>query len=504
VSPLRDRVIPVFHASRLTVQDMINVLTNYFHLEDRTIDELRQLLRGVCGRPYFFFNRVFSAIWKMLESGWGKKNSEGIGADRWHNCLLDAVKSGIELARGWMRQVVEKNWDTPVAPPDNSTSSSLCSELYAAIRLNNGQVHFRVSEAMAFAIRCGLLALPIVGADSNSPLKYSMNDEPISMNALRAHGDTLVCRKDPDEDPIFGLLAKTLGSGEISMFGFTQSVKGNVLELAFVWHVVRVGLVAEFEGKPATLHDLLYPLLPRSGRVHNYVPVSAQARHLASTTPVKDAIEQAGATAFRRVLQYPSAVVFAVDRNAGVDVLLATESDPGNDVSASFVLVQAKAQQRAQLVDCLRAASPAWQYTTDPERHDVIAGNISANHKWSKRRLDFVKLAGEHPDAFNSAIRVALSVNDFQSNAVTMCQELNRCKEGTYDSPIVLCVATSEAFGARLCRELQAVCQGPSLTSLTTSAAYLLPHTVAAVQSGQLNLNAVPDRVHAILQRYAQ
>jgi hypothetical protein len=489
LSPFHGRVVPVFHASRIGVDDMIEVLQTYFSFEDSTVAQLHSLLDAVRGRPTFFFDEVFTRFWTRLDGRWGKKGSE-MDAGAWHEYAIDTVKLGTSAARTACLAIFREHWTVrPVVLPDGRSTRSLCAELYVAARMNGGNVCVTSDDTIALALRYGLLALPVASKSASKPT-VQLDAEPVMRDAVVSLGDALAREPNVNSDPIFWLLATSIHSGEIAGFSFTTSVKGDVLEIAFAWHVLRMMLRSN--GRPLHLVDVLTPLLAPSF----VLPPHVSKRLVAVTSADRD-VSTDGRGTFSRVLARPSVVLFDVDVDAGADVIFATDA-PDADTPASLVLVQAKAQKEASLEECLRASSPAWQYTTDPEREEVVDGTLPDNYVWSKMRATFAQLASSHSQAFGSALRVALSVNGYQPDAVRVCNALNQKRDGTFSSPIVLCVATSVAFGPTLYGALAAAYAGGALTSSTKQTAYLLPQSVATVQAGELD--PVSDAVAAIIR----
>jgi len=489
LSPLRGRVVPVFHASHIGVDDMLAVLQTYFLFDDQTVAGLRTRLDAVRGRPIFFFDKVFGRFWTRLDGRWGR-NRPPMDSGEWNAYANDAVHFGIRAARMACLEIVRKFWtDKPVVLPDGRSTTSLCAELYAAAHLNDGHIEMTSSEATALALRYGLLALPVVPDAPKQP-SITLDAEPVMRDILLSHGDLLARDPNIDRDPIFTLLATSLKAGEIASFSFTESVKGDVLEIAFVWHVIRMGLRAH--SRPLRLCDVLRPVL-----APNFIEPPHVAERLVPATGAAPDLSKDGRGTFERVLARPSLASYGIDTHAGADVVFATAASDA-DTPASLVLVQAKAQKAASLVECLRASSPAWQYTTDPERKQVVGGTLPDSHVWSAKRTAFAQLASAHSQAFGSAVRVALSVNGYQPDAVRLCMALNAEEGGTFKSPIVLCVATPLAFGPALYAALAAACAGGALTSTTDQTAYLLPQSVATVQAGKLD--PVPEVVATIVR----
>jgi hypothetical protein len=175
-------------------------------------------------------------------------------------------------------------------------------------------------------------------------------------------------------------------------------------------------------------------------------------------------------------------VLYSVEEGAGADVAFLTVHPDG--AAASVVLAQAKARKAAALVDCLRAASPAWQYTVDKERKAAVAGR---SFEPSAARAAFEKVAAA-PAAtaarFSSAFRVALSVTGFRPETIAAVSAINKLPEGSERSPIILCQPSERAFGKQLTAQLLASCKGGAPTSSTDNLPYLLPQAVDSVTKG--------------------
>ena len=134
---------------------------------------------------------------------------------------------------------------------------------------------------------------------------------------------------------------------------------------------------------------------------------------------------------------------------------------------------------------CLRAASPAWQYTDNEDHRAALAG---VAFKPSAKRAAFEELAASPVGVarFGAAFRVALSMTGYRPVTVAVCNALNGRADGSKASPVVLCQPSDAAFGKRLTAQLQQSCAGAALTSHTGELAYLLPQDVREVTAGNV------------------
>ena len=81
------------------------------------------------------------------------------------------------------------------------STTSLCAELYAAAHLSGGHVDMTSSEATAYVLRYGLLALPVV-PDARTEPSITLDTEPVMRGILLSHGDSLARDNNIDGDPI--------------------------------------------------------------------------------------------------------------------------------------------------------------------------------------------------------------------------------------------------------------------------------------------------------------
>jgi hypothetical protein len=145
--------------------------------------------------------------------------------------------------------------------------------------------------------------------------------------------------------------------------------------------------------------------------------------------------------------------------------------------------VQANAEEGASLSACLRACTPAWQYTTTSEREDVEAGRAV---EWGAVRTAFTTLAARVPGLFSLAIRMSMSVHGYHLDVTRTCNALNEREDGTWRSPIVLCTSSAAAFGERLHDKLRATRGHGAMTMSTARATFLLAQSVAGVSSSNV------------------
>lgn len=510
ISPLRGRVTTVFHASRISVQDMLGMLTQYMQLNDDTVKALRPHLEAMQGRPIFFYSDFLDAFWQSLPYvvtphhasssalPAGNPTAPSLDAAALRELLVGAARSSVHVSRMRMATILDGMWKNP-GRHVGRMHPTLIVELYAALRMNRGVVTLS-HDAGSEALRHGLLALPLSGTPQADNLRFDetqcqLEDEPISADAIRFLVDAIVkrnARNNPNRDPIFQLLSESLASGGSAGFKFTTSVKGPVLEIAFAWHVLRRVLLRG-DARPS-LHDILAPLAAPGFQM----PGSAAQLVVASTVrgaSCDDALRGGLPTDLHLLGSHTGQelVLTNIATAAGADVVFTVFSSQGAPVA---VFVQAKAQQQASLRDCLRAASPAWQYTDEPQRDLALAGKP---FKSSIARAAYEQLAAS-PAASGmlaAAHRVALSATGFKPSAVEFVNTLNRLPHGCERSPILLCQPTVTAFGARLSKQLIAECSKSghaTPTSSTAELAYLLPQSVADVTRGAVIRSAPATR----------
>jgi len=150
-------------------------------------------------------------------------------------------------------------------------------------------------------------------------------------------------------------------------------------------------------------------------------------------------------------------------------------------------MVQARAQKAAALADCLRAASPAWQYTQQQHRAAAFIGKPFEPLAARAAFQEAVTASAATAARFSSAFRIALSVTGFRPQTISMCNALNELPDGSMQSPIILCQPSELAFGKHLTQQLRASCAGGAATSGTTELAYLPPQEVDKVIKGEVD-----------------
>lgn len=495
LSPMRERVTAVYHASNITVNDMLKTLRTFLILDAVCEDELRPILEDLRGRPILFFDDMLYALWTELSKQWALALGTQLSVDAasLRSILVGAAKQGVIRGRSRMTALVKLLWDPATSARINTWQSteSLCVELFAAARMNGGVFELQ-NDTGGEAMQRGLLALPLQGGDGSvralAGLRVCLDDEPLSRDALVAYGDARIREATADADVVFSLLSNAMSSGAISGFSFTRSVKGEALELAFAWHVIRSVLRANVMRGTAgvrglSLDDLLSPLAPgdfESPDCASSVFVTCQrgwsCANLAGATRLTD----------MHLLVTPQSqdcVIYEIEKGAGSDVTFMAVDSTLNPVSV--VSMQAKARISASLRDSVRAASPAWHFLTEPERNAAIKGvrYVPGGVAGVKRSAFEVLAAGS--TVFSSAFRVVLSVAGFSATVAAMCSSLNRLEEGTRSSPIILCESTAAAFGLPLHAKLKASCTGGT-TNGTKELAFLLPQSAASVSAGNV------------------
>ena len=496
ISPLRGRATAVFHASNIGVADMLSTLRSYLEIDTGCEAALRPILEKLRGRPIFFFDDMLYALWAALSSQWVLDEQESINAASLQVLLVKAARQGVIKGTDRMSSVVEKLWGAQTSVRINARQSteSLCVELYVAARMSGGLVVLQ-DDTGGEALQRGLLALPLQQDDGSvkplSGLIVRLDDEPLSHEALLVYGDALVQERSEDADPVFALLCDSMSYGQIAGFSFTRSVKGEALELAFVWHVIRSVLRANtLQGTAAvrglSLDELLVQLSPCNfempARAASVFVTSLQGLSCANVSGVLPP------THLHLLVdkKTQNCVLYEIERNAGTDVAFMVVDADLNPVSV--VDTQAKARTSASLSDSLRAASPAWHFLSEPAREAAFRGEPyePKGEEGAKRKAFEDLTAGPFSDLFSSAFRIALSVSGFSPKVAAMCNELNRLDEGTRSSPIVFCQPSAAAFGSQLYRKLIESCVGGSTTSSTTELAFLLPQSAALVSAGKV------------------
>lgn len=506
ISPLRGRVSTVFHASRITTNDMLSTLTHYLHLDEATVYALRPYLEAMQGRPIFFHTHFLQAFWQRLLNasssahaasgstvaalGGCSSTACAVDASALRNLLVEAALSSVDTSRQYMSAILTEMSTLP-SQCLGRTYQTLIVELYAALRMNRG-VATLSHDAGSKVLERGLLALPLAGTPQASNLRFDeatcrLDEEPISADAIRFRVEGTV--KDAvkaDGDPIFQLLSDSLASGGSAGFKLARSAKGPLLELAFAWHVLRSVLLHP-DGRP-TLHDVLQPLAAPGFKVPDTAKRLVVARTVRGAS-CDDTLRGDHPTDLHlwSSRSGQELVLTNIDPDAGVDVLFTVFQKEAVPAGVP-VFVQARAQKQASLRDCLRAASPAWQYTDEPERALALQGRT---FKPSAARAAYQKLATEDPASsmLAAAFRVALSVTGYRKDTVALVNALNDLPHGCQRSPIILCQPTEAAFGAVFSKQLIAECCKEGLTEPTTGTtelAFLLPQSVVQVAHGKV------------------
>lgn len=490
ISPLRGRVTTVFHASRISVDDMLGTLRSHFRMRDITEAALRPRLEQLCGRPIFFFGDFMTSIWAALRYG---EHTADVDADGLQTVLLAAADEAILEGRKRMGDIVSSLWwKQPAVLRNGRSSRNLCMELYAAARMNNGLVELG-ADAGSEALQRGLLALPLAATEQalNTQLAgvhCQLGDEPLTLRAILSAGDIAVldARNHADADPIYQLLSETMAQGNVAGFGLTTSVKGGVLELAFAWHVVRTVIL--HSNAPGCAEPTLAAVLQPLAAPNFKLPARADEEYLVAreAVPCPPASRRRTPTDLHLLTtQGRQAVLFGIDKFAGIDVATLTHGKRG---VVSALTVQAKTEQRPSFDECLRAASPAWQFTTAEQRVNALSGRA---FEGSKARVAFEKLAATRlsGSVFTRAFRVIFSVTGYAADIVDACNLLNELPDGCKSSPIILCQPSAVALGHRLDAQLRSHCSGGAPMSGTRQLAFLLPQTVKAVSTGAIDNN---------------
>ena len=561
LSPLHDRVTTVFHASHINVDQMWDNLTRFLCLDVGAETEsvaiadhgahcshcvltsvgrvctdgsgcmgvcrgcgggIRARLEKLTGRPIFFFDFAWGPLWQQLTAPWLATSRTPVDAATLRVMVLKALDNGIRESFKMCAKVVRESW--PLDPPQVSAgalSAPLCLELYAAARMNGGHVTLSTGPGSAEVLRYGLLALSTPTAVSGCFV--DLHREPAMHEAILNRGDYAVrdAYSKSADDPMFALLSCCAGVGEIAGFKLSTGVKGTVLEIAFAWHVMRAVLLSG-DTRRVSVADVLAPLAASGWTPQREMQgLYFTATHALSGSRIREhGLGGLEASTDLHYLAGPhgaTTIAISIEHAAGGDVVVTAVDADGHP--AAVVLVQAQAEKQASLSECLRACSPAWQYTEQPERECVLRGDhVGAEasaavggaaagaskaaaglpSSWNPKRIAFDTLVSRDERTttlFARAVRVALSVNNFQPWAGPLCVGLNAEMTATWKSPIALCTSSGllNAFGARLHERLLRECAGGGPTSSTANLAFLLPQSVAAVRNSTIVYNVASD-----------
>jgi hypothetical protein len=382
------------------------------------------------------------------------------------DCIGAAAQAATKRTDAVERQMAKQAWSDTAESSARHSTHTLCRELYVVTKLHGGAVTLKGSVAAHDAIRLGLLALQ----PSAIPVAVQLHDEPCIGAALEAYGDDIVRRGSLADDPVSQLHARALESGEVAGFELTTSSKGTVLELAFAWHILRT--VIRGGTGSASLWSVMAPFLSLT-LVSDAVRERLQRCVVSAQRAWKPAAPPGTGTNFSQLLgaDATDVVLFGIGTLCGADVafsvldeaLAAGGADAGGS-SRILVLVQAKAQKDPSLVECLRAATPSWQYVNETERGAALRGNWDRVKRRTTARQPYEALVAEVPDAFANAVRVALCVNEFRSESHAVCHAVNT-DAACAQSPVVLCSVLGGAadgrsgFPGAVVTALQALCE---------------------------------------------
>ena len=303
-------------------------------------------------------------------------------------------------------------------------------------------------------------------------------------NAIEEIGDSIVRDSDIDHDPVFELLARYSDAGALGGLTLGQRQKGEILEVAFAWHIARTCIR---NGGHSTLSHVILPLLAPGVDLPDDVGsriVSVTHACSASSLPLTLA------TNFHALSSCDAArgcAIIGVEEAAGADVI--------TPLSVGSLITQAK-RGRAQLIDALRAASPAWQYVDTPSRTVLTTGVWKSQSGkdslfvHSAKRRALVLLAAANPPLFESAVRMVLSVKSFHNDSVVFSNAVND-DPSCHNSPVLLCVASEAAFGTDLYAALRRSIHKPGIIAHTDDATVWLPLSILEVEAARMETKAV-------------
>lgn len=429
-SNISDRVTTLHHASHITVRDMIGCLCHFFHIEPKDFSvELEKKLDALSGRPSWFFDKFWRAFFcgQLLERGWSKEVMKAIESKEELFGMMESACDQRHSEKHAMKLVKTAWKDKTEAHGALISPSRLHKELYFAIKMNNSKLTIKAN-GKSLLIKCGILALQPDADDDTLDL---FQHEPLIAHAIKSHGDSIVKTHSVAEDPIFELLRLSHDDPSLS---YTKSNKGSLFEMLVAWHFLRARLVGDDD---VTLAAVLQPLLPQelalpTALSNYYVPM--QRAHPFDTDGFEGLAEG-------------GLLLTNVDTDAGADLAFFVRDR--RDDSMVLVLIQAKARAQTSLVDCLRSATPAWQYTQKDQRKTLTtkgAAPAPFSGALQRKRAAFSKFAAEHAGAVSRAVRIAMSVNPYQVKTIQLCNDMNMIEE-VGSSPVVLCCSSVKAFG---------------------------------------------------------
>ncbi|RYG54136.1 hypothetical protein EON66_07560 [archaeon] len=265
-------------------------------------------------------------------------------------------------------------------------------------------------------------------------------------------------------------------------------MKGPLLEVLAAWQVVRTCIFADAPGG-ITLKDLFIKLLPDGATL----PPSISNHRVLARRALRASCLQHLPTPFHAFVPGSvcrDVVLYGIDSKAGVDVMLVAAMEGDAAAAHTLVCIQAKAQKEANLLDALRAASPAWQYTVTDERTALCGGEWADNTRRDApidKRAALTALAAEHPLLFDRAVRVVLSVTPYRQESLKVAEVLNASADAAGMSPVVLAVAGARALGPAISDALRTSCAHTdgsfAPVSHTDNGYYWLPQSVASVSA---------------------
>lgn len=252
--------------------------------------------------------------------------------------------------------------------------------------------------------------------------------------AIERRGDSAVTTRDEDADPIFRLLRSARG-GIIT--ANTASNKGGLFEVLVGWHIIRQVIMEK--GGPPTLEKTLRSLLPA-----NFIFPEALRPYCVHTTHAEQSLSVED---FCSIVATRDDILHTnIDVLAGADLAFCVRDDMGR---RALVLLQVKARQVTSFQDCLRSATPAWQFLDRHQRAMLASGEWRAGRGVSDRRRTFAALSQAQPTLLSSAVRIAVSLTGYKEHTLELCVRMNNHEE-IGRSPVLPCCASTEAFGERM------------------------------------------------------
>lgn len=411
-------------------------LETYLNLGGVRTETLREILRGIRGRPIHFFNNFWLNLAEKVFSG----------ERQWLPDLLlteleACARNAVTEAQKAFQHILSGLWEPTVSQQSNALLSDLCIELYLAVKMKSGKVALLGHESDTL-MKCGILNI------ERGAQVADLSAEPALVVALERLGDNKVKQSS---DGIFNMLSRSFRPAN------RLQLKGSGWEEVFALHLLKEVIRAD---GCASLEGVLEPLFPAGFQSPSALTGAklsvkrAVSGSLPSTTPFHALFDENGAVCMTQILH-------EIDNMAGADLVFPITLEGG---LVRLCLVQQKAKEKPRLLDMLRTCSVAWQYT-------------DKNGKALSGRKEFVDLVHAHESVFRGSVRVVVSAGGFDPSVVELVNALNSHYP---DDPILLCQSSEIVFGPLH----SIITQGAGVEmSSTSSEEVLVSQTVDAVEN---------------------